>query len=60
MIFIYGENDPWTAAGVTWLKGKQNTHVFIQPGGSHRARIHTMPEATQQEIKSLIRQWLDE
>ncbi|MGN0048375.1 MAG: S28 family serine protease [Bacteroides sp.] len=60
MIFIYGENDPWTAAGVTWLKGKQNTHVFIQPGGSHRARIHTMPEATQEEIKSLIRQWLDE
>ena len=60
MIFIYGENDPWTAAGVTWLKGKQNTHVFIQPGGSHRARIHTMPETTQQEIKSLIRQWLDE
>lgn len=60
MIFIYGENDPWTAAGVTWLKGKQNTHVFIQPGGSHRARIHTMPEATQEKIKSLIRQWLDE
>ena len=20
MIFIYGQNDPWTAAGVTWLK----------------------------------------
>lgn len=23
MIFIYGQNDPWTAAGVTWLKGKR-------------------------------------
>ena len=34
MIFIYGQNDPWTAAGVTWLKGKKNIHVFVEPGGS--------------------------
>ena len=31
MIFIYGQYDPWTAAGVTWLKGKKNIHVFVQP-----------------------------
>ena len=37
MIFIYGQNDPWTAAGVTWLKNKKNIHVFIQPNGSHLA-----------------------
>lgn len=23
MIFIYGQNDPWTAAGVTWLKTRR-------------------------------------
>ena len=44
MIFIYGQNDPWTAAGVTWLKNKKNIHVFIQPNGSHLARISTLPE----------------
>ena len=44
MIFIYGQNDPWTAAGVTWLKNKKNIHVFIQPNGSHLARINTLPE----------------
>ncbi len=60
MIFIYGENDPWTAAGVTWLKGKKNTHVFIEPGGSHRARINTLPEAQKQEAISLINKWLQE
>ena len=59
MIFIYGENDPWTAAGVTWLKGKKNIHVFIQPGGSHLARIHTLPEADQKEVKQLLEQWLE-
>lgn len=60
MIFIYGQNDPWTAAGVTWLKDKKNTHVFIQPGGSHLARINTLPEAEKQEAISLINKWLQE
>lgn len=39
MIFIYGQNDPWTAAGVTWLKNKKNIHVFIQPNGSPHGDI---------------------
>ena len=39
MIYIYGENDPWTASGVTWLKGKKNIHVFVHPRGSHATRI---------------------
>lgn len=60
MIFIYGQNDPWTAAGVTWLKGKENIHVFVEPDGSHRARISTLPEAQKQEAISLINKWLQE
>lgn len=60
MIFIYGENDPWTAAGVTWLKGKKNIHVFVEPGGSHRARIGTLPDVQKQEAISLINKWLQE
>lgn len=60
MVFIYGEIDPWTAAGVTWLEGKKNIHVFVQPGGSHLARIGTLPEAMQQEAIELIRGWLEE
>ena len=60
MIFIYGENDPWTAAGVTWLKGKKNIHVFIEPGGSHLARISTLPEAEKKEVIELINNWLQE
>ena len=58
MIFIYGENDPWTAAGVTWLKGKKNIHVFIQPGGSHLARISTLPEKEKEEVMKLLNEWL--
>lgn len=58
MIFIYGQNDPWTAAGVTWLKSKKNIHVFIQPNGSHLARINTLPEKEKKEVMELIKQWL--
>lgn len=58
MIFIYGENDPWTAAGVTWLKGKKNIHIFIEPGGSHRARINTLPEKEKEEVMNLLNEWL--
>lgn len=60
MIFIYGQNDPWTAAGVIWLKGKKNINVFVQPGGSHRARINTLPEAEKEKAVSLINSWLEE
>ena len=59
MIFIYGQNDPWTAAGVTWLKNKKNIHVFIQPTGSHLARINTLPEGEKKEVIELIKKWLD-
>lgn len=59
MIFIYGQNDPWTAAGVTWLKNKDNIHVFIQPNGSHLARIGTLPEKEKKEVMELIKKWLE-
>lgn len=59
MIFIYGENDPWTAAGVTWLKkGKKNIHVFIQPGGCHLARIGTLTSEQQEEVKRILDEWI--
>lgn len=60
MIFIYGQNDPWTAAGVTWLKGKKNIHVFVQPDGSHLARIGTLPQKEKEDAIELIKEWLEE
>ena len=60
MIFIYGQNDPWTAAGVTWLKNKKNYHVFIQPNGSHLARINTLPSKEKEEVIKLINKWLED
>ena len=60
MIFIYGEWDPWTASGVTWLRdrNKKNIHIYIEPNGSHKARIGTMPAATQTEILNKLNEWM--
>ena len=60
-IFIYGEIDPWSASGVcTWLdcSKKQNMRVYVQPRGSHKARINTMPDDMRKEIVDRLSAWL--
>lgn len=62
MIFIYGEIDPWSAAATTWLNTdkKENVHIFVEPRGSHLARINTLPEEMKQEAISILKKWLEE
>ena len=57
IIFIYGEYDPWSAVRAGDRHSETN-HIYIQPAGSHRARISTFDEDTQAEIKSIIAGWL--
>ena len=60
-IFIYGENDPWSASGVCeWLdcSQKENMRIYVQPNGSHKARIRTMPNSIYKEIMSRMTEWL--
>lgn len=60
-IFIYGEIDPWSASGVcTWLdcKKKENMRVYVQPRGSHKARIGNMPADMKKEIIDRLTGWL--
>lgn len=60
-IFIYGEIDPWSASGVcTWLdcKKKNNMRIYVQPRGSHTARIGNMPADMKKEITDRLSQWL--
>ena len=60
MIFIYGEIDPWTAARVPDMKGKENMQIFVQPRGSHKTRISTMPEDMRETVIDQIEDWLEE
>lgn len=61
-IFIYGEIDPWSASGVAgWLdcSKKQNMRVYVQPRGSHRARISNMPDDMKADIMTRLTEWLE-
>lgn len=62
MIYIYGENDPWSASGVlTWLdfSKKQNMHLYVDPNGSHKARIATLPATQKEECIKLLKEWME-
>ncbi len=62
MIFIYGGNDPWTAPGAAWTvtPDKRNMRVFIEPDGSHRTRISTLPDSLRREAIATLQGWLAE
>ncbi|MBS2213832.1 peptidase [Carboxylicivirga mesophila] len=53
IIAIIGENDPW---GSTSLNNKKLTNTFraVEPGGSHLARIKTLPDTTKEKVLEQI------
>ncbi|MCK9342839.1 MAG: aminopeptidase [Massilibacteroides sp.] len=59
IIFIYGQNDPWSATRMPTFKKKKNIQIYIQPNGSHRSRIKNMPQDIREMITRQIQQWLD-
>ena len=59
MIFIYGEFDPWSAVMVKDPKN-ENVRLFVDPKGSHRARISTLPTEMNKEAIALLDKWLNE
>ncbi len=70
MLFVYGEFDPWSAvmpvapvkneALKKKGKGRETMHLFVEPGGSHRARINTLPEQMKREAVAILKEWLEE
>ena len=59
MLFIYGEIDPWSSVMVEDPKN-ENVVVLVQPGGSHRTRISTLPDNMKERAMNLLTEWLSE
>lgn len=69
MIFIYGQYDPWSSVMPVAPvkneelkakgKGRNTMALFIEPDGSHRARISTLPEKEKAEAVALLKEWLE-
>ena len=57
IIYIYGENDPWSATGIIPTKAT-NAKRFVLRGGNHYTFIKSFPDSKQQEIVQQLLQWM--
>lgn len=55
MMFIYGENDPWSAEKFT--PSHRDSHRYDVPGANHGASIANLPAAQQAEAVATIKRW---
>ncbi len=58
MLFIYGENDTWSAPAVQ-LTGETNSIKMVKEDGSHRTRINSFSDEEKEIIYSTLEIWLD-
>ncbi len=57
MLFIYGENDPWSATAVE-TSANPDIYKVVKPGGSHRTRILNLPEKQKNFVYKLLKKWM--
>lgn len=58
-IFVYGENDAWSATAFVPVEGKTNSISLFQKGGSHFTRINTLSDEQKEIIYDRLEDWLD-
>lgn len=56
MLFIYGENDPWTAAAVD-VSTSPDAYLFVAPDGNHGAGIDSLFFDDANAATSLVLEW---
>jgi hypothetical protein len=59
IIYIYGEDDPWSASAVKLVYGKTNALEIFKKGGNHRTRIKDLDWSDQQKIFSKLEDWMN-
>lgn len=58
LIFVYGENDPWSAEKFEPGPGTRDSHWFTVPAGNHNATIAGLPTAVRAEATKILQTWL--
>jgi hypothetical protein len=57
LMFIYGENDPMTAAAVE-LGGAADSVVYFEPEGNHEVSLAGLPALDRDEAMALLGKWV--
>lgn len=55
MMFVYGENDPWSAEKFT--PSRHDSYRYVVPGANHGASIAKLPEPERTEAVATIKRW---
>jgi hypothetical protein len=58
IIYIYGENDPWSASAVQLIPGKTNSIKMVKKGGNHKTRIKSFSVEDKELIYCKLEEWL--
>jgi len=55
MMFVYGENDPWSAERFT--PSGNDSHLYVAPGANHGANISRLAPADRDAATATLRRW---
>jgi len=58
IIYIYGEDDTWSATAVE-LTGETNALKIVKKGGSHGTKIRNLPDEQKEAVLSTLERWLE-
>jgi hypothetical protein len=59
IIYIYGQNDPWSASAVQLIPGKTNALKMVKEGGNHKTRIKSFNQEEKELIYRKLEEWLE-
>lgn len=57
LLFVYGENDPWTAEPFRLGRGSRHSKVFVAPGANHGATIFDLEGDDRRRARTMVRRW---
>lgn len=57
-IFLYGENDPWSASAADPGNNKKCLKI-VNKGGAHGTRISILPEEQKELVMKKLQEWMD-
>ncbi|MET7621631.1 S28 family serine protease [Streptomyces sp. NPDC005408] len=57
MMFIYGENDPWSAE--KFSPSRHDSYRYVVPGSNHAAQLAKLPAGEQAQAVETIKRWAD-
>lgn len=58
LLFVYGENDPWSAEAFEPGRGTRDSHWYTVPAGNHGSNITALPEAQRVEATHILQSWM--